>query len=685
MGHRPGRSASQGEIDASLAGPVEIRVHGIGRHDEWSALGSPGLAIAGERMNPDVALPPQRLTHPLRLISWTRTSRRSLGWLWYLAIPFTIANATGEMAPRTGAFVRGVHSVCRWVGALTITFLATLWLIAIGETFVHRLPWETPSGLQIWQYVTLASCVLLGIVGLYRAGNGKTGVRWGTAVAHALVIGATAVAAVVLRPVHLVVGDVRGWKELITTFGPADAAAWDAATADPADDLFYDGPWVHHLDALTAGTAAAIGLVAVVYLVLVLTGILVARRTVRQESTPDGPSAPSTDRAAMAGTAIALMTATLLLASVGSALRLGLENAIAYFSRHLADGGIPRFESAGVVPFRGRGQPPTDWMIDLLPLLGFVAAMTLAVAMAAAGVFAPGEPPPRWRWADRRLHRAVWIHRALTGLRSTLLVSAMIAGAAFLVVCMLGLRWLSMLDASSWWWGFLVIAVQIISVGVFVPLAFRGPRTALGVLADVLGFWPVRHHPLAGLSYRTFVVDTLHKELEVERADGAVRVVVGHSQGSVIAAWTLAHGPAVHPNPILLVTCGTPIRSLYGTFFPAHFGPDFFRAVHRKAPTWVNFWRPTDPIANALDLPGCVTDVELPDPESTAAEIDTDAATAHHGSTTPVTSLLKHGDYWIAAEQRRRIARAVATGLPERAADQPSDTTVDDRAAVAAG
>jgi alpha-beta hydrolase superfamily lysophospholipase len=70
-------------------------------------------------------------------------------------------------------------------------------------------------------------------------------------------------------------------------------------------------------------------------------------------------------------------------------------------------------------------------------------------------------------------------------------------------------------------------------------------REGLALVADIAGFWPIADHPLGGRSYRPAVVTGLVNALK--RQPGERLVLVGHSQGSVICAWTLAR-PVGHPE-----------------------------------------------------------------------------------------------------------------------------------------
>ena len=52
-----------------------------------------------------------------------------------------------------------------------------------------------------------------------------------------------------------------------------------------------------------------------------------------------------------------------------------------------------------------------------------------------------------------------------------------------------------------------------------------------------------------------------------------------------------------------LFTCGSPIGSLYRTFFPRYFNENFFSTAARKSygNVWHNYWRSTDPIGTRVN------------------------------------------------------------------------------------
>lgn len=252
--------------------------------------------------------------------------------------------------------------------------------------------------------------------------------------------------------------------------------------------------------------------------------------------------------------------------------------------------------------------------------------------------------------------RAHWKHRLVTRLPWTL-PAASAVGLALFGALFAGAAWL--MFGSPWpnAWKLAVVLIQVLSVvTVAVIVAGRGfgkTRQTLATIADVLGFWPIRWHPLAGASYRDEVVDVIRKRVQTSAGKVAL---VGHSQGSVLAAWSVGgpNAPAAHPG-LLLVTCGSPLRSLYGALFPRYFDEQRFARIASGAPAgWVNVWRRTDPIATPLDVDNRV---RVDDRVRADPLPDGDGR------------LRVHGDYWIDDEQIRCVNDHLSPANPQSASD----------------
>jgi len=160
--------------------------------------------------------------------------------------------------------------------------------------------------------------------------------------------------------------------------------------------------------------------------------------------------------------------------------------------------------------------------------------------------------------------------------------------------------------------------------------------------------------------------------------------LVGHSQGSVVCAWFVRGGHWTErrtegktdrqalseklydverkpSNRIALYTCGSPLNSLYRTFFPRYFDDDFFdttRAMTYDRGSWRNYWRKTDPIGTSLPIPDAdnVDVTELKDEETRGHgeywrdqrlrdDISEFLETAHIGHSEELTSKIDYAEF----------------------------------------
>jgi hypothetical protein len=129
----------------------------------------------------------------------------------------------------------------------------------------------------------------------------------------------------------------------------------------------------------------------------------------------------------------------------------------------------------------------------------------------------------------------------------------------------------------------------------------REKRRIVGVLWDVITFWPRANHPLTPPCYGERTVPELVGQLSYLALGSRRLVLTGHSQGSIIAAATMLQAGNAGLPHIGLLTFGCPLRRLYAKNFPAYFGYNTVEAVHFREPTrWVNLWALTDPIGSWL-------------------------------------------------------------------------------------
>ncbi|MFE2012327.1 hypothetical protein [Streptomyces sp. NPDC059491] len=129
-------------------------------------------------------------------------------------------------------------------------------------------------------------------------------------------------------------------------------------------------------------------------------------------------------------------------------------------------------------------------------------------------------------------------------------------------------------------------------------------RRTIGILWDVGTFWPRAAHPFAPPCYAERAVPDLTWRMSSwTRATGGRLVISGHSQGSVLAAAAVWQLPPATRGRVALLTYGSPLERLYGRWFPAYFGPEALRALHRTVDCWSNLYRATDPIGGPVRVP----------------------------------------------------------------------------------
>ncbi|MFD3533508.1 hypothetical protein [Streptomyces sp. NPDC058664] len=129
-------------------------------------------------------------------------------------------------------------------------------------------------------------------------------------------------------------------------------------------------------------------------------------------------------------------------------------------------------------------------------------------------------------------------------------------------------------------------------------------RRTIGILWDVGTFWPRAAHPFAPPCYAERAVPDLTWRMSSwTRSTGGRLVISGHSQGSVLAAAAVWQLPPTTRGRVALLTYGSPLERLYGRWFPAYFGPEALRALHRTVHCWNNLYRATDPIGGPVRVP----------------------------------------------------------------------------------
>ena len=173
--------------------------------------------------------------------------------------------------------------------------------------------------------------------------------------------------------------------------------------------------------------------------------------------------------------------------------------------------------------------------------------------------------------------------------------------------------------------GVLIAGLVLPALMAFLYAAWSDPtkRRTIGVLWDVGTFWPRSYHPLCPPCYAERAVPDLQRRMWwLHDNDGQV-MLVGHSQGSVLATAALVQ-PGCRPRDdhAALITFGAPVCKLYSWGFPAYFNRALLWPLvpgqAARLNDWRNFYYPTDPIGGsvAADLPaaGDPVDTEFLDP-----------------------------------------------------------------------
>ncbi|MFB8138040.1 hypothetical protein [Streptomyces parvus] len=584
---------------------IEIRVHGVGDHGPLSALGSVGLEPSAQTVKGiESYRKPEIPAHDLALVNWSRTSRGVAGFFWYLAIPFTLLNVVGYMKPAGGRRA-WYTSVTRTAGVLA-TAVLTAWLIVIAETVLEYVPCladETllAEALSAWVPAAAVAVAILCRTWL----RPERRIPPMLAYVHAAFALLVALVVFVCKPARM---ERTGWPNNSGYGGDVPGAALGAGT-DPRAD-------------------------AMMIFVLGSTLVAVALATALWNS----------------AAAVVTMLVFLVLHATGAILRLGAGWLMAYL------------EHIGAVADRTSGMAPSAHLLraadpernrvlllDLVPIVACAAVVGFTLAFAIAAVTSQWkETREPARPLAYRLRR--FAHLVITAL-AQVIRRALLWAVAIYTVLAIGIGMVALCTSwSGWPLTIALVLTHTVVAGVLVFIVMRGKVSKapmiLGTVADVAGFWPVRYHPLAGSSYRDEVVGGLREALERRREDAVV--LFAHSQGSVLGAWLLANekvpenlqddatlvaveGPSLLPpqENLYLLTCGSPLKSLYRGFFPSYFHDRFFLRASERTAGWFNAWRETDPIATAM-------------PDVVSGQVhDEKIAEVHPGR------LRVHSDYWI--------------------------------------
>ncbi|WEK60923.1 MAG: hypothetical protein P0Y60_16720 [Candidatus Microbacterium colombiense] len=639
------------ESAADREGVLEIRVHGVNRQNDYSSLGKgERLPLKGSSMTDTFVVGgvPEKTT--LWLFNWSRANRGLTGPLWYGALPFTFLNVAAEMGWRRGESRSGASSdaepkrdttvvAVSAIQGVAISCIALVWLIAILETIVgHVSPVGYDPGLASTLIVGAAAAVLVltilarqfGLRGVGAdRGRGAYSPPW-VGVIHIVAILAVAAALRVYRPGQTLTTEVD-FGAFLTGTGPfaywsADSRCQVDVTEVPACFRGEDN-WsviTTHPDVLSIVLVCGLALSVVLGCVLLIRAAILARSAKGRMTR--GP-------ASAVGASILVTGSWLLLSGYGAALRMGIE--WVYWALYPLLALNPDWRSS---IHRLAPQPHlvvssydlnlrTFSLANLMPAIAIAGLVlfVLVFAVCSAGKGSANEAsaarpwlpdltaPTRWTWRGFR-----FIHIMISRLPDRLWLIVPVTGVLWLGV--IASLWLvdselddvsvgftngipRVVDTSTWDNGLatwllsiaLVLGILAIVFALFVG-RIRVVREFFDSVADVLGFFPIAWHPLAGLSYREIVVSELDKTLTDWQ--GPI-IYSGHSQGTVIGYWYLRHVNDLGGR-VRFVTSGSPLLTLYSTFFPRHFNDDQTRVVLGRTHVWANVWRLTDPIGSPL-------------------------------------------------------------------------------------
>lgn len=161
--------------------------------------------------------------------------------------------------------------------------------------------------------------------------------------------------------------------------------------------------------------------------------------------------------------------------------------------------------------------------------------------------------------------------------------------------------------------GYFAMLLPLAAVGWFVVRASNQHqyRRAVGVVWDLVNFWPRWYHPWAPPPYTEQALPQLRDRIaSLANSPGVETVVLSaHSQGAVIAVPVVAQMASAEDEPIVeaelrLLTYGCLLDRHYATLFPRYFNNTNFELVQDFVGVegWINLQRETDPLGHPIEL-----------------------------------------------------------------------------------
>ena len=178
-------------------------------------------------------------------------------------------------------------------------------------------------------------------------------------------------------------------------------------------------------------------------------------------------------------------------------------------------------------------------------------------------------------------------------------------------------------------WSLSAMVLAAVPTGVVAVASKVGDRRKVGVIWDVVTFWPRAVHPLGPPCYAERVIPQLVDRVVALEETGPV-LVSGHSQGAMISSALFQQLPEAAVGKAALVTYGCQLSFLFARAFPSYCGgfvlsaladrigvarADEPEATDRRL-AWLNLFRYTDLLGSTVYLPPCYDDInrEVADP-----------------------------------------------------------------------
>ncbi len=222
-------------------------------------------------------------------------------------------------------------------------------------------------------------------------------------------------------------------------------------------------------------------------------------------------------------------------------------------------------------------------------------------------------------------------------------------------------RGLARFAAAAGSWVIVTALAGLVAIG-YASVRNRSKRRTIGILWDVATFWPRAVHPLTPPCYAERAVPDLSaRVLRLGRETDDVVVLSCHSQGSVLAVPTVLRLEGEECSHVRLLLHGSPVRRLYGRWFPHYFRPEVFsRLTEILEGRWRTLYRLTDPIGSwniAPDAERAETYVAGETRVRDLADVDQEVADPQLPGDGPMRA---HSDYWLDPVYTATVARLAA-------------------------